>query len=276
MKSGLDSLKLIIFIFGLLIISCSKSVDTIEFDFLSSNAGELHNKLLDNVIMANNDELNGIEKPNQFLNDGFDLFLDRMAWKKDFLLSNTSLIQQLNEYSKINYNNRNYNSEVEQYMGMASSNLKLELLKLLEFVEGYNFISINEFENNLHYFINSNERSLSKLSNPEKAIMADAFSVAQNSALFWLPTQLGGYNRYYQFKNFNIIPDKNQLELRKFSWGILIGSDIAGIVEGATVSLIESGGAAALPNPLFGGVPTASVVGVAVGAFQSAIYAIQN
>ncbi|MBL0111897.1 MAG: hypothetical protein IPP42_14095 [Saprospiraceae bacterium] len=121
-----------------------------------------------------------------------------------------------------------------------------------------------------------NESILSNLNIGEKQIMANAFSVAKSSAQYWLPTSLGGENKYHLNKKFDFNQVGDQLEMRSFSWGKLIGSDIAGMVEGATIAVASTGGAAALPNPVFGGVPTASVVGVITGAFQSGIYAIQN
>lgn len=60
----------------------------------------------------------------------------------------------------------------------------------------------------------------------------------------------------------------------RWSWKSIILSDAIGILGGAIASVVDSGGASALPNPLLGGVPTASVVGLVVGATASVTAAV--
>ncbi len=106
-----------------------------------------------------------------------------------------------------------------------------------------------------------------------------------SSAVFWSPIELGGYNGRDIY--MNVIENNCQISVNstvvdsRGIWGSFkewamstaagefVLSDAAGAVTGCAVSLVQTGGATAIPNPAFGGIPTAGVVGVIAGAGAS-------
>jgi hypothetical protein len=108
-----------------------------------------------------------------------------------------------------------------------------------------------------------------KLSRQDKEMLNAMKNVLVSSAELWLPKEKGGEGYYEKLngKKYNV----NARGLGIF--GIFV-ADAVGIVGGAAGSVAASGGASAIPNPLLGGLPTASLVGVIVGATSSVQKAI--
>lgn len=94
------------------------------------------------------------------------------------------------------------------------------------------------------------------------SVLFSSTSVAKYSTQFWYPESRGGE---YGIKYLG----RKNLELRKINWGKVILSDAAGVVVAAAGSVATSGGLTALPNPVLGGLPTASLWGVFGGASAS-------
>lgn len=86
-------------------------------------------------------------------------------------------------------------------------------------------------------------------------------AVVKHSAKYWLPTNRGG-----EGGTDGITPAGGSARI---IWGKVIGADALGVLTGAANSLIASGGASAIPNPAFGGIPTAGVIGAVTGASAS-------
>jgi hypothetical protein len=96
--------------------------------------------------------------------------------------------------------------------------------------------------------------------------------VLSSSIEFWLPTSQGGLNN---LENLTVKMQKDcQGNGSRWCGWCVVLADAAGVVAGAGASLAATGGAAAIPNPALGGLPTASVVGVVVGLGASAQRAI--
>jgi len=95
-------------------------------------------------------------------------------------------------------------------------------------------------------------------------------SVARHSAKLWYPEELGGEYGIQYFDDEGYVPTHPIIEERNgINWGSVIISDAIGGIGGALTSLINTGGATAIPNPLLGGVPTAGAVAVAAGVTAS-------
>lgn len=99
--------------------------------------------------------------------------------------------------------------------------------------------------------------------------------VASHSVEFWLPTSLGGDNKFSEFRgNLNTLCRENVEERAPF-WARIVLSDAIGVVATAAITLSTPGGAATLvPNPAFGGVPSIAVIGLIGGVSASLIGAL--
>jgi len=95
--------------------------------------------------------------------------------------------------------------------------------------------------------------------------------VARNSCELWLPTSLGGQNKYAEFQSIlnSLCFNNSNIEPRWWDWGAIIGVDYVSAIGAVATSLVASGGAFAIPNPAFGGIPTAGVIGLIGGAVGS-------
>lgn len=93
-------------------------------------------------------------------------------------------------------------------------------------------------------------------------------SVIKHSSKLWKTTEQGGENglSLIQFSSDN--GKSGDSHLRVPGWRIFM-ADAVGTVQGAVGAVEATSGAAAAPNPLFGGLPTASVVGVISGVCSS-------
>lgn len=101
-------------------------------------------------------------------------------------------------------------------------------------------------------------------------------SVIKYSSKLWMTSEQGGENGLSLIK-FSLGSDSSgdSLLRRAPGWKIFM-IDAVGCVGSAASSVAATGGASAVPNPLFGGLPTASVVGVIMGATASTTFAISN
>ncbi|MBK8502553.1 MAG: hypothetical protein IPL46_10245 [Saprospiraceae bacterium] len=109
----------------------------------------------------------------------------------------------------------------------------------------------------------------SQLQPEDRHLLEATTNVLMASANLWLPFEQGGEGLYEQLNRKKPNFSARYLGL----YGILL-ADAVGVVGGAAGSVAASGGAAALPNPLLGGLPTASLVGVISGATASITKAI--
>lgn len=117
----------------------------------------------------------------------------------------------------------------------------------------------------INNFYSSN---VSGLNEDDKPVFEYFIDVALNSNQYWKPTLEGGLNK----REFGIsITNELCREYYQNRWDPFktLMADATGCFSGACANLAASGGAGAIPNPLFGGCPTAGVVGAIVGAGAS-------
>jgi len=158
--------------------------------------------------------------------------------------------------------------DLKKYLNSLSLSPQLKVLvseMLNQISNGNTFQKIQESISNI-------ERDAKvKLNNNDLALFYSTSTVARYSAKFWLPTEQGGEGGIRYLNSNNGTPNE---EIHARIWGRVIMVDALGVLSGAGAAVINSGGAAAIPNPAFGGLPTASVVGLWVGALASAAAAL--
>jgi len=119
------------------------------------------------------------------------------------------------------------------------------------------------------------ENKDSVVSAKDKYLFDIFIDVVNKSAYFWLPVSdggLGGENKWLEMEEI-LCPNFNELQVR--DWPIKLKpfkfmmADATGLLTSASVSVVATGGLSAVPNPLLGGLPTASVVGLIGGAGAS-------
>lgn len=146
------------------------------------------------------------------------------------------------------------------------------------FTQFMNTVDFDQNVSDVHQSICVFNNSLDKSSfnSLDSFVFNMMIDVAYSSSIFWMPVDLGGENKYHNLNNwYNSNCDDLQLSaILRFDWGKLISIDAVSLLTAAAGSVIHSGGATALPNPAFGGLPTASVYGLVIGAGSSCIYAI--
>jgi hypothetical protein len=126
---------------------------------------------------------------------------------------------------------------------------------------------LSVFESNIKivnfYLINS-----TKLNNNEVFLFEHFIDVALSSNVLWKSTEAGGLNMKFigdQVTN-RLCKDYVSKEWKPYQ---SIMADATGILSGAAANLVATGGACAIPNPLLGGMPSSSVVGLIVGVSAS-------
>lgn len=107
------------------------------------------------------------------------------------------------------------------------------------------------------------------LSNDELVYFGTMTEVAMFSAELWQSSYFGGQGKHSEFQNVLNNLCGESVQIRSICWSCIILADATGAVSAAATSLVASGGASAIPNPLFGGIPTAGVIAVIGGAGMS-------
>jgi hypothetical protein len=108
------------------------------------------------------------------------------------------------------------------------------------------------------------------LSEKDLVIFFSTTSVFRYSTKLWYPESMGGEDGLKYLK----VAKLGESVQSRTTWWKIITADGVGMVGGALNSLISTGGASAIPNPLLGGVPTAGAVAVIGGAVASGNMAI--
>lgn len=147
-----------------------------------------------------------------------------------------------------------------------SSQLTLKLKGLIDILDGIDGSKdVSEIQ---AIICNYYQQNNSNLSEDDLVLFGAMVDVSIYSTELWLDSELGGLNKYSYFQNILVSMCDDSLQSR-WTWGGIIGADATGIVTGAVNAVISSGGAAAVPNPALGGLPTASVIGLVTGAGAS-------
>ena len=112
---------------------------------------------------------------------------------------------------------------------------------------------------------------------PSNRLYLDLFcDVGYHSCELWMPINLGGMGYFKLLKEINF-RNCNATKVYSRTWFCeTFLTDMVGTVAGATSAVVATGGAAAIPNPAFGGMPTAGVIGVIQGVAASTIHIIGN
>ena len=113
------------------------------------------------------------------------------------------------------------------------------------------------------------EENLSNLNNETEQYLFELFiDVAINSAEFWMNEENGGQNGVVDGRKINKLcqGEQDYSNNNRFAWVL---HDATGALAGALAAGATTGGAAFVPNPLLGGIPTAGVVGAITGAAAS-------
>ena len=155
----------------------------------------------------------------------------------------------------------------------VSRGLKSKIKDFVLFVEALDpaqSVSINQ-----NLICNYYQQNSPELSADDLILYGAMVDVTSHSIECWVGTSTGGQNKYAEFQILlnNLCGNSFQ---RAWGWGKLFATDGIAMLAGAANSVIASGGTSAIPNPLFGGVPTAGVIGVVSGAAASATYAVLN
>lgn len=103
-------------------------------------------------------------------------------------------------------------------------------------------------------------------------------AISKESTEWWLDNieEAGGRGRYNHFEeNLRVICSRITERgrfgdwIRSSSFGRVVLIDAVATVAAAGATVVATNGLSANPNPLFGGIPTASVVGLIIGGGQS-------
>lgn len=150
------------------------------------------------------------------------------------------------------------------WVGQGASSVLAE--KMVLFAEAFWDADGTEVVEDLQIaMISHRDENIGELKGQDAVIYQMAVDVAINSVLFWYPVEQGGMGRAEQFRNGET---SGRAEAWP-GWGAIFLADTVGIATGAIGSVTATGGASALPNPLLGGVPTASAVGLVTGVGAS-------
>jgi len=260
-------------ILGLGIYSCSKENDNLKLqrqlseEIGSHRIGELHNYIVNLWVLnlkecPHNVELNNQELKQILLQNSQKISNDWNFDKNQFEIVVSSI--DFNQIGASRYNNdfwydqimvSNLSSVFKQTV--QELNILLDLQINNANVPDANSILISFYNNNRNKFIGN-----------EIILFDYLIDVAISSNKLWKPFEEAGMN--FKVKTDEIMQNlcRNNLSLRWDPWKV-VRSDAIGCVSGALGNLAASGGAGAIPNPLFGGCPTAGVVGAIAGAGAS-------
>ncbi len=148
--------------------------------------------------------------------------------------------------------------------GLGASEVLAE--KMVLFVETFGDADGSEEVSDLQAaIIDHKNHHASDLSGTELDIYLQSMDVAIHSVEFWYPVDQGGMGRYDQFGGG---ATAGRLEAWP-GFGKIFTADVVGVAQGAIGAVVATEGAAAAPNPAFGGLPTASVVGLVMGVGSS-------
>lgn len=261
----------------ILAVSCSKEEsiqrinEEIDLGFSGIDEGQLHNDLLslfiDNWTQAESDETSILEEVHRILNSNVYEFSKNNNFDYAEFLKEANSCNPTTIKGDVNIVKEGYLTSID-----ISSDLKIEID---EFVKSLNSISGSEHVSYIkNMLLGRYLKQVKNLNEKDRALFGTMVDVAIHSAEFWLPSEQGGQNKFADFKNkLRTLREPNSIEFRGF-WSDLILADAAGALTAAAISLVNSGGASAIPNPAFGGIPTAGVIAVIGGAGASITKAI--
>lgn len=255
-------------------LKSKQKVDVTKFNYI----GKMHNEALKFVLENTTQLPTNKEIPEH---------VHRLV--KEFLPRDYSIFE----------NNRKQMSEEVELMITAQKKVDaFEYIKTLKISKELKHL-LNQMMNTINQGmpLNSLQEELSKLENSgiqtlndgELTILLSSTSVAKYSAKFWYPASLGGEGgiKYLKIQpkqsfgdyDYGVETDPEEtLEERRIrlNWAKIIGVDAISVVGAAAMSIVESGGASAIPNPLLGGMPTAGAIGLIGGAVGSAAEVISQ
>lgn len=261
----------------ILAVSCSKEEsiqrihEEIDLGFSGIDEGQLHNDLLslliDHWTQAESDEVSIVEEAHRILNSNTYEFSKNNNFDYAAFLKETNSCNPTTIKGNINIVREGYLTSIG-----VSADLKNEID---EFVKSLNSISGSEHVSYIkNMLLDRYLKQVENLNEEDRVLFGTMVDVAIHSAEFWLPSEQGGQNQFAAFKNkLRNLRGPNSIELRGF-WSDLILADAAGALTAAAISLVNTGGASAIPNPALGGIPTAGVIAVIGGAGASITKAI--
>ena len=152
-----------------------------------------------------------------------------------------------------------------------SSQLDGSLTELYNLVE--DMLDYSQFLVQFNTLVNAQS---TLLTDNDLATFYSAAVIAKHSYLLWAPVAKGGM--YWQDRmctdGIGNRPGANRNG--DGCWSRIILTDVTGLVSSATAAVVTTSGWAVLPNPALGGLPTASVAGVILGAGASINTAINS
>lgn len=180
---------------------------------------------------------------------------------------------EFNEYQKTNISDKfhfhkmiasgNIPTNDEFLNDICNSELLKKLIRDLVLAVSEGNQNISELNNKITEI---EKIGIKNLDEADLHILLSATSIGMYSSKLWYPESLGGEEYFKEI----ILSNRLNTSLRGINWGKLAGHDVIGAVAGAAGALIASGGAAAVPNPLLGGMPTAGAYALVSGGFASA------
>lgn len=239
-----------------------------DIGYLQLNEGEMHNQLvslmIDNWSICSTDADEIANEIKRIINNkGYDIAEDQNLDFNEFKAIVNSL-----DLSSLLYtlNAANFNFE-EAIDGQSFSLLlKAKMKGLVDLMEEMNYNKeVSIIQSDICNYYNQEKTGLNQDDLIYFGIMTD---ILIHSTGLWLASELGGQNKYIEFQSVLNNICGGAVQERGF-WSKIILADAFGAIASAGSSLISSGGATALPNPLLGGIPTAGVIAVVGGASAS-------
>lgn len=253
------------------------SYDNFDLGFEKIEEGKMHNYLMQFIVsnwsICSKDS---IGMSNEYKRILFSKSNEICA-KYNFNISEYEKIVESIDYGNIYSIVNNFDVEPENIVNnlIISDVLKAKLNQLNEIINTIsNTENVEQIQNSILIFYINNQFDLNNL---ELKLFGAYVDVAMHSTKFWLPIYAGGENKLSElFSHLEGNCRSNNNQLRKIHWGKLICIDALTTVSTAALSIVNSGGGAALPNPLLGGLPTAGLAGVIGGIAGSGTYAIAS
>ena len=237
--------------------------------------GEMHNKLVNLLIenwsiCSNNANEVASEIKRILKNDGNSIITANSMDFNEFksIVDSTDLAFFISTFEPENFN---FEQHVDN-IGL-SPGLSLRLKELVSLMERVDYsLGVENIQTAICEYYEQNKNGLNQ---NDLVYFGAATDVAMFSTQLWLDNNLGGEGKYFEFQNIISNMCGESTQERGFSWwkGIIL-ADAIGLVTAATISVINSGGATAVPNPLFGGLPSASVVRLVGGVAASVTKAL--
>ena len=252
-------------------LTAGQNSDIEELGYASFNEGIFHNELVD---LAINHWGICSDDPVDITNEYVRILIDHgqsLVEKHNLDFEEFKSVLNRNEIVSVLENMDNYSIKTLEYWNELgfSSNLASKCLNFTNVVIGED---VSEMKNAINNFYHTNKSSLNKDDLIKFGMMVD---VANHSAEFWLATEAGGENRFFDFYNIRSnVCEEEPINQTNSWWSDIILADAVGAVTGAAANIGATAGAGALPNPALGGLPTAGVVGAISGAGASIAKAI--